>query len=85
MSAYEALAGSYDSLTLDIPYEDMLAYMEAMLHSHGVRPETVLDLACGTGSLSVLLAKRGYRVLASDLSAKVTGQILPVDSGVTIS
>ena len=68
MSAYEALAGSYDSLTLDIPYEDMLAYMEAMLHSHGVRPETVLDLACGTGSLSVLLAKRGYRVLASDLS-----------------
>lgn len=68
MSAYEALAGSYDSLTLDIPYEDMLAYMEAVLHSHGIRPETVLDLACGTGSLSVLLADRGYRVLASDMS-----------------
>ena len=74
MSAYEALAGSYDSLTLDIPYEDMLTYMEAMLHSHGVRPETVLDLACGTGSLSVLLAKRGYRVLASDLSEDMLTQ-----------
>ena len=68
MSAYEALADSYDSLTYDIPYEQMLTYMEALLQRHGVRPENVLDLACGTGSMSVLLAKRGYRVIAADLS-----------------
>lgn len=68
MSAYEALAGAYDSLTLDVPYEEILDYMESLLRHHGVRPETVLDLACGTGSLSVLLAKKGYSVLASDLS-----------------
>ena len=68
MSAYEALAFSYDSLTLDIPYEQMLSYMEALLQRHGKRPETVLDLACGTGSMSVLMARKGYRVLAADLS-----------------
>lgn len=68
MSAYEALASSYDGLTLDIPYEEMLAYMEALLQNHGIRPQTVLDLACGTGSMSVLLARRGYQVLASDMS-----------------
>lgn len=68
MSAYEALAFSYDSLTQDIPYEQMLSYMEALLQRHGRHPETVLDLACGTGSMSVLLAKKGYRVLAADLS-----------------
>lgn len=68
MSAYEALAGSYDSLTYDIPYEKMLDYMEALLQKHDVRPQSVLDLACGTGSMSVLLAKRGYQVLAADLS-----------------
>ena len=68
MSAYEALACSYDSLTYDIPYEKMLDYMEALLQRHDVRPQSVLDLACGTGSMSVLLAKQGYQVLASDLS-----------------
>ena len=68
MSAYEALAFSYDSLTHDIPYEEMLSYMEALLQKHGVQPQLVLDLACGTGSMSVLLAKRGYQVLAADLS-----------------
>ena len=68
MSAYEALASSYDALTHDIPYEKMLAYMEALLQNHDVRPKSVLDLACGTGSMSVLLAQRGYQVLASDMS-----------------
>ena len=68
MSAYEALAFSYDSLTQDIPYEEMLAYMEALLRRHKIRPQSVLDLACGTGSMSVLLARRGYQVLAADMS-----------------
>ena len=68
MSAYEALAFSYDALTQDIPYEQMLSYMEALLQRHDRQPETVLDLACGTGSMSVLMAKKGYRVLGADLS-----------------
>jgi len=68
VSAYESLACSYDSLTQDIPYENMLHYMEALLQRHDVHPQSVLDLACGTGSMSVLMAKRGYRVLGADLS-----------------
>lgn len=71
MSAYEALAESYDSLTLDIPYEEMLCYMETLLQRHNIQPQSVLDLACGTGSMSMLLAKRGYQVLASDLSEEM--------------
>ncbi len=69
--AYETLAASYDGLTRDIPYPDILDFLEAELRSGGVRPESVLDLACGTGSMSALLAQRGYRVLAADCSEEM--------------
>ena len=68
MSCYEALAASYDGLTRDIPYEKYLRFFKTLLRRHGVTATTVLDLACGTGSLSVLLAKHGYEVLGVDRS-----------------
>ena len=68
MSSYEALAASYDGLTYDIPYDDVLRFMQQILNQAGLQPETVVDLACGTGSLSVRLAKAGYRVYGVDLS-----------------
>lgn len=71
MSAYESLAASYDSLTTDIDYAGILNFLEAVLHRQGRQPKTVLDLACGTGSMSVLLARRGYRVLGADLSEEM--------------
>lgn len=68
MSSYEALAASYDRLTDDVSYQAVLDYLESLLKKLGKKPESVLDLACGTGSLSVLLAQQGYRVLGADLS-----------------
>jgi len=71
VSAYDALAGSYDALTYDVPYETILQFWEAVLNEEGKAPETVLDLACGTGSLSVLLAKKGLQVLGCDISEEM--------------
>lgn len=71
MSCYEALAASYDGLTRDIPYEKYLRFFKTLLRRHGVKATTVLDLACGTGSLSVLLAKHGYEVLGVDQSEEM--------------
>ena len=71
MSAYDALAASYDGLTWDVPYEEILAYLQALLKRHGASPKSVLDLACGTGSLAVLLAEAGYRTLAADASEEM--------------
>ena len=69
--AYEALAASYDRLTEDVPYGELLQYYQALLARYGKRPETALDLACGTGSLAVLLAAEGLRVTAVDASEEM--------------
>ena len=71
MSAYDALAASYDGLTWDVPYAEILAYLQALLKRHGASPKSVLDLACGTGSLALLLAEAGYRTLAADASEEM--------------
>lgn len=71
MSAYEALAASYDSLTYDVEYRETLTFMESILQSMGRTPKTVLDLACGTGSMSVLMAGKGYAVTGTDLSQEM--------------
>ena len=72
--AYEALASAYDALTYDIAYDDALRFMQQLLADAGLHPETVVDLACGTGSLSVRLAAQGYRVYGVDLSEEMLTQ-----------
>lgn len=71
MSAYEALAGAYDGLTQDVDYGAIAAFFETVLQSLGRKPVDLLDLACGTGSMSVLLARRGYRVIGADISEEM--------------
>ena len=71
MIAYEALAGAYDGLTTDVNYTAVFQFFKEVLRKEGLQPETVVDLACGTGSMSVLLAQDGYRVLGVDLSEEM--------------
>ena len=68
MDAYKALAASYDRLTNDVDYEAVVAFYKEILTREGVRPRTAVDLACGTGSVAVLLAKDGMQVTAVDMS-----------------
>jgi len=73
--AYETLASFYDAL-MDQEQQTVRArrYL-VMLKENNIHPgERVLDLACGTGALSVPLAKAGYRVIASDLSQPMLTQ-----------
>ena len=50
MGAYHALAESYDRLTNDVDYEATVDFYMQILQREGVKPRTVVDLACGTGS-----------------------------------
>ena len=71
MSAYESLAAAYDGLTTDVDYGAVLSFFQKILRNNGKTPERVLDLACGTGSMSVLLAEAGYRVIGADISEEM--------------
>ena len=68
MDAYHALAASYDRLTNDVDYEATVEFYMQILAREGVKPRTVVDLACGTGSVTEILARKGYDVLGVDMS-----------------
>lgn len=71
MGAYEALAASYDRLTNDVDYRATVAFYREILRQEGLHPRTAVDLACGTGSVSILLAEMGLRVTGVDLSEEM--------------
>ena len=71
MGAYEALAASYDRLTNDVDYEATVNFYEEILRQEGLKPRTAVDLACGTGSVAAILARRGLRVTAVDMSEEM--------------
>ncbi len=71
MGAYENLAVSYDRLTNDVDYEATVDFYYEILSQEGLKPRTAVDLACGTGSVSLLLAKRGLQVTGVDLSEEM--------------
>ena len=77
MNAYKALAENYDRLTDDVDYHSVVDFYNQILAKEGVKPRTAVDLACGTGSVSILLAKQGLQVIGVDLSE----EMLTVASG----
>lgn len=68
MNAYNALAKSYDRLTDDVDYAAIVAFCRQILDREGLSPRTAADLACGTGSVALLLAQQGLAVTAVDIS-----------------
>ena len=71
MDAYHALAVSYDRLTNDVDYEATVVFYYEILNREGLSPRTAVDLACGTGSVSAILARKGLRVIGVDLSEEM--------------
>jgi len=74
MSSYEFLAGCYDRFTYDVDYAAWADYIEKHFRRRGLPGKTVLDLACGTGSLTRELALRGYEMIGVDLSPEMLAE-----------
>ena len=71
MNAYGALAASYDRLTNDVDYAAVVDFYQQILAKEGLTPRTAVDLACGTGSVTVLLAQRGLQVIGVDMAEEM--------------
>lgn len=76
MSSYDALAASYDGLMADGSYRKRVDYLERCFRKSRIPVRSVLDLACGTGTIACLLAERGYQVTATDGSEEMLTQAM---------
>lgn len=65
---FTEVAEIYDSLMSVVPYKWWVDYVEDLWNHFGIDPQRVLDLACGTGSVTQELVRRGYEVAGADLS-----------------
>ena len=66
--SYDNFSRYYDLLTDNVEYEKRAEYFCRLLSLCGIKDGILLDLACGTGSISVEMAKRGFDVIGVDSS-----------------
>ena len=71
MEAYTDFASVYDELMDNTPYEQWCDNITKVLGEYGINDGLVLDMGCGTGSLTQLLAARGYDMIGVDYSQEM--------------
>ncbi|MCU6697177.1 class I SAM-dependent DNA methyltransferase [Laedolimicola ammoniilytica] len=71
MDAYTGFAEVYDLFMDQVPYEKWSGRIIQILSAYGIRDGLVLDLGCGTGSMTELLAGAGYDMIGVDASEEM--------------
>ena len=66
-SGYTSISDIYDKINAEVDYKAWADYFEACFRKYlSKKPELILDLACGTGSMTLELASRGYDMIGAD-------------------
>ena len=68
MEAYTGLAALYDIFMDNIPYKEWSIYLKSLLTEYNINNGIILDLGCGTGNMTELLAEYGYDMIGIDNS-----------------
>lgn len=71
MEAYTGFAEVYDLFMEDVPYREWSRWLTDVLKDYGIEDGLVLDLGCGTGVMTELLADAGYDMIGIDLSEEM--------------
>jgi len=76
MEAYTDFADVYDTLMDNTPYKEWCERITDILRRDGIENDLVLDLGCGTGTLTELLAKEGYDMIGIDYSQEMLARAM---------
>lgn len=76
MGAYEKFAQVYDLFMDNIDYEEWVDYITDHLKKYGIEDGLVLELGCGTGTMTGLLADRGYDMIGVDNSGEMLAEAM---------
>ena len=68
MEAYTSFASVYDTFMDNVPYGEWGGYIYTLLCRYGVKSGIILDLGCGTGTITEILAGYGYDMIGVDNS-----------------
>lgn len=71
MEAYTGFAEVYDLFMDNVPYQEWSRYLISLLEEYGVSQGLVLELGCGTGKMTRLLAQAGYDMIGVDCSEEM--------------
>lgn len=71
MEAYTSFAKVYDTFMDNVPYDEWADYIEDRLKEYGIEDGLVLDLGCGTGSITEKMAEKGYDMIGVDYSGEM--------------
>ena len=71
MDAYGKFAKVYDRLMEDVPYSEIANLIDDEIKKQRIENNIVLDLACGTGTLTGMMKEKGYDVIGTDLSPEM--------------
>lgn len=76
MDSYCFLSSYYNRFTVDVDYKKWADFFEKIFEKENLKPNLMVDLACGTGNLILELAKRGYDMIGVDCSTEMLMQAL---------
>lgn len=71
MTSYSKLAQLYDDLMAGVDYQAWADYLHALVEQFGVPGRRLLDLGCGTGTLTIALQQKGYSPIGIDFSSEM--------------
>ena len=72
-SVYKYFAFIYDELMNEVDYNGWVEYIEKIIEKEGTKVQNMLELACGTGNLTIPLTKKNYDIAGIDISEEMLG------------